>query len=64
MPGKRLTLEERTRIEVVVGQGLLFPEIAVLIGRDRSTVWREVARNHAYRGSHLPQQERVRHPGR
>ena len=64
MPGKRLTLEERTRIEVLFGHGLLFPEIAVLIGRDRSTVWREVNRNHAYRGSHLPQQERVRHPGR
>ena len=64
MPGKRLTLEERAKIEVLFGQGRSFPEIAVVIGRDRSTVWREVTRNHCYRGAHLPAAERVRHPGR
>ena len=51
MPGKRLTLEERAKIEVLFGQGRSFPEIAVVIGRDRSTVWREVTRNHCYRGA-------------
>ena len=64
MPGKRLAFEERAKIEVLFGQGCTFPEIAVAIGRDRSTVWREVSRNHSYRGAHLPARERVRHPER
>lgn len=64
MAGKRLTLEERSKIEVLFGQGYSFPEIAAVIGRDRSTVWREVTRNNSYRGMHLPECERVRHPGR
>jgi IS30 family transposase len=64
MPGKRLSLEERAKIEVLFGQGHTFPEIAVVIGRDRTTVWREVTRNHSYRGAHLPEGDRVRHPGR
>jgi transposase, IS30 family len=45
MPGSRLTSHERAQIEVLYGQGLRFGEIAAVIGRDRSTVWREVCRN-------------------
>jgi IS30 family transposase len=45
MPGSRLTLQERAQIEVLFGQGLKFPQIAAAIGRDRSTVFREVRRN-------------------
>ncbi|WP_414695822.1 helix-turn-helix domain-containing protein, partial [Oryzihumus sp.] len=53
MPGARLSEQERAQIEVLFGQGLTFPQIAAVIGRDRSTVWREVTRNHAYRGGHV-----------
>ena len=49
MPGSRLTLEERLRIEVLWTEGRSLPEIAVRLGRHRSTVWREVARNNSYR---------------
>ncbi len=63
MPGSRLTLAERAQIEVLFGQGLTFPEIAVAIGRDRTTVWREVNRNNSYRGTHLGGAG-ARHPGR
>ena len=51
--GPRLTVTERAQIEVLFGQGLSFPQIAARIGRDRSTVWREVTRNNAYRGNSL-----------
>jgi IS30 family transposase len=51
MPGVRLTLAERAQIEVLFGAGHSFPQIAAVIGRDRSTVWREVKRNNSYRGS-------------
>jgi IS30 family transposase len=44
MPGPRLTLQERAQIEVLYGQGLRFAQIAAVLGRDRSTVWREVSR--------------------
>jgi IS30 family transposase len=55
MPGKRLTLEERVRIEVLWTQGSTCPVIATEIGRDRTTVWREVVRNNSYRhGSKNP----------
>ncbi len=47
MPGVRLTEQERNRIEAMWVCGLTFPEIAVVLGRDRSTVWREVRRNHS-----------------
>ena len=60
MPGKRLSSEERAQIEVLFGQGLSFPQIAVVIGRDRSTVWREVSRNHCYTGGRVP--TGARHP--
>jgi len=49
--GRRLTSEERAQIEVLFGQGHSCPQIAVAIGRDRSTVWRELGRNNVYRGS-------------
>jgi len=53
MPGARLTVLERAQIEVLFGQGLTFPQIGVVIGRDRSTVWREVKRNHSFKGNRL-----------
>jgi IS30 family transposase len=45
MPGSRLTSHDRAQIEVLYGQGLRFAAIAAVIGRDRTTVWREVTRN-------------------
>lgn len=63
MPGRRLTLAERAQIEVF-GQGGSFPQIAVAIGRDRSTVWREVKRNNSYRRSNVAGGSGARHPGR
>jgi len=51
MPGARLSCAERAQIEVLFGAGHSFPQIAVAIGRDRATVWREVRRNNVYRGS-------------
>ncbi|WP_165978334.1 helix-turn-helix domain-containing protein, partial [Actinomadura darangshiensis] len=63
MPGRRLTLAERAQIEVLFGAGHSFPQIAEAVGRNRSTVWREVRRNHSYR---WPQAGGggARHPGR
>jgi IS30 family transposase len=51
--GSRLSVVERAQIEVLFGQGLTFPQIAVRIGRDRTTVWREVTRNNSYRGARV-----------
>jgi IS30 family transposase len=48
VPGPRLTQQERNRIEAMWISGLTFPEIAAALGRDRSTVWREVRRNHSH----------------
>jgi transposase, IS30 family len=62
MPGKRLTSHERAQIEVLFGQGLTFPQIAVVIGRDRTTVWREVSRNNAHTGARV--KEGAFHPRR
>jgi IS30 family transposase len=53
---------ERAQIEVLFGQGLTFPKIAQAIGRDRSTVWREVVRNNAYTGARVA--DGVFHPRR
>jgi transposase, IS30 family len=53
MPGKRLSVVERAQIEVLFGQGLTFPQIAAVIGRDRSTVWREIGRNNSHTGPRL-----------
>jgi IS30 family transposase len=63
VPGKRLTGAERAQIEVLFGAGRSFPQIAGVIGRDRSTVWREVCRNHSYRRSDVGGGG-ARHPGR
>ncbi|MEU5996191.1 IS30 family transposase [Spirillospora sp. NPDC047418] len=63
MPGKRLTSAERAQIEVLFGVGWSFPQIAEVIGRDRSTVWREVKRNNSYRCSDAGGGG-ARHPGR
>ncbi|MFI6825453.1 IS30 family transposase [Micromonospora sp. NPDC050187] len=60
MPGRRLSSAERAQIEVLFGQGLSFPQIAVVIGRDRSTVWREVRRNRT--NGRGPGRSGVRHP--
>ena len=49
MPGARLTFEERLRIEVLWADGSSIPVIAEAIGRHRSSVHREVTRNHSYR---------------
>ena len=63
MAGSRLSMSERAQIEVLFGQGLTFPKIAAVIGRDRTTVWREVNRNNSYRGMYLGAGG-ARHPGR
>ncbi len=47
MPGTRLSQFERCRIEAMWVAGLPCPQIAAELGRDRSTVWREVRRNHS-----------------
>lgn len=53
MAGARLTSQERAQIEVLYGQGLNAPGIAVVIGRDRSTIWRELRRNQLRMGRAL-----------
>lgn len=53
MPGPRLTLAERAQIEVLFGQGLKAPGIAVVLGRDRSTIWRELRRNQMRENRHV-----------
>jgi IS30 family transposase len=60
MPGMRLTSLERAQIEVLFGQGLSIPQIAVAVRRDRSTVWRELRRNQLHRGR--PVRGGVYHP--
>ncbi|MFH1331439.1 MAG: IS30 family transposase [Actinomycetota bacterium] len=42
MAGRRLCLQERVWIEVGIGRGESDEEIAVGLGRHRSTIWREV----------------------
>ena len=49
MPGKRLTVEERVRIEAWWRAGWSCPRIAEELCRHRSTVWREIARNNSAR---------------
>ncbi|MEV0698691.1 helix-turn-helix domain-containing protein [Saccharopolyspora sp. NPDC050389] len=50
MPGGRLTHEERRRIAAGLAAGLGYAEIARELGRPRSTISREVARNGGVRG--------------
>ncbi len=49
MPGRRLDFGERLQIEALWRAGVSLPAIAELIGRHRTTVWRELGRNHSYR---------------
>src|SRR5437868_696106 len=56
MAGRRLTHDERLQIEALWRVGQSIPRIAEVIGRDRSTVWRELKRNHSYRHG-------FKHPG-
>ena len=42
---RRLTKEEREEISRSLAQGNSVSEIAKLLGRDRSTIWREIKRN-------------------
>ncbi|MEU4337267.1 helix-turn-helix domain-containing protein, partial [Micromonospora lupini] len=58
MPGQRLSSAERAQIEVLFGQGLNCPQVAQVIGRDRSTVWRELSRNHCGTGGRVPSGQR------
>ena len=54
MPGDRLTAEDRRRIAEGLAAGLAYAEIARRLGRSRSTVTREIARNggpHGYRAA-------------
>jgi len=44
-PGRRLNLEERVVIMRGLDAGLSYADIGAQIGRDRSTIWREVTRN-------------------
>ncbi|WP_083939423.1 helix-turn-helix domain-containing protein [Nocardiopsis chromatogenes] len=45
MPGKRLTIAEREEIAILLAQGEEDSRIAELLGRDRTTIWREKRRN-------------------
>lgn len=64
MPGARLSVVERAKIETLFGQGLTYPEIAERIGRSRTTVWREVERNNSRRGARCAKGQGARHPHR
>ncbi|CAN5314220.1 hypothetical protein BH24ACT7_BH24ACT7_25790 [soil metagenome] len=44
MAGRRLSMVERVAIEVGISHGDTDEGIAVLLGRHRSTIWREVDR--------------------
>jgi len=46
---KRLTNDEREEISRSLAQGNAAPEIAKTLGRDRTTVWREIKRGIAER---------------
>jgi len=64
VPGTRLTSQERLRLEVLWTQGASIPRIAVVLGRSRSTVWRELARNNSHRhGPKNPRGARGDRPG-
>ncbi|GAA1951671.1 helix-turn-helix domain-containing protein [Amycolatopsis minnesotensis] len=58
MPGERLTFEERRRVAAGLSAGLSYAEIGRRLGRPKSTVIREVARNggaHGYRATRAQQ---------
>ena len=60
MPGKRLTVEDRATIERGYAAGMTFEQLGVVLGRPRSTIWREVQRNHCFR--HGPKSGLAREP--
>ncbi|MFI7641545.1 helix-turn-helix domain-containing protein [Nonomuraea sp. NPDC049400] len=58
MPGGHLTYEDRRKIAEGLAEGLTYAEIARRLGRPRSTVGREIARNggpHGYRATRAQQ---------
>jgi DNA-binding CsgD family transcriptional regulator len=58
MPGTRLSYQERQRVAAGLADGLSYAEIARRLGRPKSTVIREVARNggaHGYRANRAQQ---------
>ena len=64
----RMTEEERNRISVWTQEEKGVGEIARLLGRHRSSIWRELRRNSGRRGydasqAHRKAQERARRPG-
>ena len=56
-----LALEERYRISALSVQGLGPAAIAAEIGRDKSTVSRELRRNRGQRGYHAKQADQMAH---
>ncbi len=54
-----LTYEERCQIEALKKSGLSRGAIAQQLGRDRSTVYREIKRNTGGRGYHHKQAQRM-----
>jgi len=58
----RLSFEDRTQIQIGWERGLPLAELAVLVERPLSTVYREVARNHS--GRHGPKSPLGHGPGR
>ncbi|SNR55120.1 helix-turn-helix domain-containing protein [Actinomadura mexicana] len=63
MPGSRLTYQERQRLAAGLADGLSYADIARRLGRPKSTVIREVARNggaHGYRAGRAQQATRWR----
>jgi len=63
MPGARLTVEQRRTIERSYRIGLTLAQIASVIGKDKSTVSRELARNRSAPGSRSPQARTARGEG-
>ena len=63
MPGARLTIEQRRTIERSYRIGLSQQQIASIIGKDKSTVSRELARSFSAPGSRSPQARSARGGG-
>lgn len=51
---KHFTLEEREKLLFFIGQGLGVTEIAQALGRNRTTIYRELKRNSSKREGYLP----------
>lgn len=51
---KHFTLDEREKLLFFMGQGLGISEIALALGRSRSTIYRELKRNSSKREGYLP----------